>query len=618
MNAVSPRQAKDLRPGDVLDGWTLESELGGGGNGSVWLAKRPGTDEAALKVLKDRRFDRWPRFRDEVQVMQDLGDHPGVLPLLAANLPTSRTELAWLATPRATKLTDAIASDSELDVMVAAFASYGATLAALTLRGISHRDIKPENLFRLGKEWVVGDFGLVDYPGKPAVTAPGRRLGPLFFIAPEMLREPDSSDGSLADVFSLAKSLWAVATGQRYPPEGQIGADIPSHQVGSWFQAAPPRSLALTLLLERATHAEPAQRPSMAEFASQLADWPKQPRNTDDSARRELQHRTVDRLAQLLSTSLDPEGDAEAQRYLASVMPKALEAGQEFRRKYQSDATDRVREQREEYFAGDGVKGVLHLCDSPWPGSLTDVDDFARVILARSAAEREAELYRAHQVLLGRPLWWMQIVALGGLLQLVGQEGCEPRATEMTQRQLRRVLLEFPDEEIFAASFRMQRSMIPAVARTVGLAAPLIEQRATAAAEVLSADEKLVWDTSPDNLCRIQVDNLMRQTMRTQTPWNVETLDAAAQDAKQALVRLPRPQIAWFGPAHDPWLESWSEASPLLEFALAVLTRDSSADPMVDRSAELREAVLDAEQGHHLLRPLARRIIERAGLDRWR
>jgi hypothetical protein len=186
----------------------------------------------------------------------------------------------------------------------------------------------------------------------------------------------------------------------------------------------------------------------------------------------------------------------------------------------------------------------------------------------------------------------------------------------MTQHQLRRVLLEFPDEEIFAASFRMQRSMIPAVARTVGLAAPLIEQRATAMAEVLSAGEKLVSDTSPDNLCRVQVDNLMRQTMRTQLLWNVETLDAATQEAKEALVRLPRPQIAWFGPAHDPWLASWSEVSPLLEFALVVLTRDSSADSMVDASAELRQAVLDAEEGHPALRPLARRIIERANLDR--
>ena len=332
---MSPRQAKDLRGGDVLDDWTLESELGGGGNGTVWLATHPGIGEAALKILKDRRGDRWDRFRDEVKVMQDLGEQARVLPLLAANLPASPRELAWLATPQATKLADAIDSDSELDVVVAAFASYAATLAALATRGISHRDIKPDNLFRLGDEWVVGDFGLVDYPGKPAVTAPGRRLGPLFFIAPEMLRKPDSSDGSLADVFSLAKSLWAVATGQRYPPEGQIRAEIASHQVGGWFQAAPPRSLALTLVLEGATHAEPERRPSIAEFASQLADWPNQPRNADDIARRELQHRAVDRLADLISTSLDPEGDAEAQRYQASVMPKAVAAGQEFRRKFQ-------------------------------------------------------------------------------------------------------------------------------------------------------------------------------------------------------------------------------------------------------------------------------------------
>lgn len=227
---------------------------------------------------------------------------------------------------------------------------------------------------------------------------------------------------------------------------------------------------------------------------------------------------------------------------------------------------------------------------------------------------RDHQLFRASQILMSRPLWWMEVVAVRGLLQLVGQEGCEPRATEMVREQLGRVVLEFPDLEIFRAAFRMQRSMIPAVARTVGVAAPLIRQRATGLADLLSAGEELVLDTSTENLCRVQVDNQMRQLMRTLTPWTIETLEHAAREAQEALDRIPIPPIPWFGPAHDPWLASWSEVSPVLECGLAVLAREPMGDPFITAVPELREAVVAAAQGHSLIRRYAQLIAGRAGL----
>jgi serine/threonine protein kinase len=45
------------------------------------------------------------------------------------------------------------------------FATRKTGLADLAEEGISHRDVKPENLFRLDDAWVIGAFGLVDYPG---------------------------------------------------------------------------------------------------------------------------------------------------------------------------------------------------------------------------------------------------------------------------------------------------------------------------------------------------------------------------------------------------------------------------------------------------------------------
>jgi serine/threonine protein kinase len=111
---------------------------------------------------------------------------------------------------------------------------YALTLAGLAAKGIGHRDLKPENLFRHEGRWVIGDFGLATYPGKEPITVGERRLGPLYFIAPEMLREPDVADAGPADVYSLAKTLWALASGQRYPPEGQIRVDVADHDLGQW------------------------------------------------------------------------------------------------------------------------------------------------------------------------------------------------------------------------------------------------------------------------------------------------------------------------------------------------------------------------------------------------
>jgi Protein kinase domain len=599
------------RKGQIVDGWQLKSWLGGGGNGNVWRARHSEHGVAALKILKSRDRDRWQRFRDEVKIMREHRDHPGVLRLIADSVPKSTNRPAWLATPIATPLVKALGGGSELPAVVAAFASYARTLAELASEGASHRDIKPDNLFRLDDAWVLGDFGLVDYPGKRTITAPGRRLGPLFFMAPEMLATPDTADGSLADVYALAKSLWAVATENRYPPGGQIRAELPDQRIGTWFESNPPGSLDLTLLLEQATIAEPDRRPSMAELADRLAEWSKQPRNVDDLAARELQRRAVDRLGERLATSFDADAAEETRRYLSTTIPRFLAEGQAFRQRFRQDAAAQADAQHEAYLADAGVKGVLHLADSPWVGSISDGRDLGRVVLARPPSERPQQLLHLRQVLLGRPLWWMQITALIGLLELIGQDGCEPDATEMTRHQLRRVLLEFPDEPIFAASFRMQRSLIPAVVRLVGLGREAIERHSTALTGVLMASERLLFDVGTENLARIRVDDFMRHQMRADPILAVEKLDATAHEAADLLQRMPIPDSPWFGPLDDPWLESWQEVSPLLHWGLHVLAADSRGDEFLKSDPDLLDAVANAAEGHELLRMPARKLRDR-------
>jgi serine/threonine protein kinase len=126
--------------------------------------------------------------------------------------------------PIAEVVSDALGESPMLNDVVKAVSTYAATLARLAEQAVHHRDVKPANLFRLGDEWVIGDFGLVTFPGKDAATEPGQKLGPANFVAPEMVQDATQAKAGPADVWWLAKTLWVLATGQTGPHPGSFGS----------------------------------------------------------------------------------------------------------------------------------------------------------------------------------------------------------------------------------------------------------------------------------------------------------------------------------------------------------------------------------------------------------
>src|SRR5207245_8454163 len=174
--------------GQRLGSWKLLKIIGGGGNATVWEAGGDDGAIAAVKVLvrTDPSSEAYRRFRDEIAALRTLGEIPGVLPLLDAHLPAAPSEAhpAWLAMPKAESLRSALGDAPLLRTVVGAVTSIGRTLARLAEERMFHRDIKPANLYRLGGEWVIGDFGLVEYPDKEALTATDRRFGPIYFVPP--------------------------------------------------------------------------------------------------------------------------------------------------------------------------------------------------------------------------------------------------------------------------------------------------------------------------------------------------------------------------------------------------------------------------------------------------
>ncbi|MGH2739855.1 MAG: protein kinase domain-containing protein [Actinomycetota bacterium] len=159
--------------GQTIGPWRLNRLLGSGANAEVWEAGNERGDIAAVKVLHRVAPDSEPykRFRDEISILREVGDLPGVLPIVDFHLPDkpSRGNPAWLAMPVATPIRKAL-SEASVETVVDAVASIAETLSGLAMRGVFHRDIKPENLYQHGKHWAVGDFGLVEFPSKEAVT----------------------------------------------------------------------------------------------------------------------------------------------------------------------------------------------------------------------------------------------------------------------------------------------------------------------------------------------------------------------------------------------------------------------------------------------------------------
>jgi hypothetical protein len=126
-------------------------------------------------------------------------------------------------------------------------------------------------LFILNENPLIGDFGLVDFPGKDAITTKIEILGPLFYVAPEMMQNAENIPAGPADVYSLAKTLWVLASGNRYPLQGEQRIDNSPLRLSTYCRHE--YAHILDMLMERSTSFEPELRPTIKEFSKELSEW---------------------------------------------------------------------------------------------------------------------------------------------------------------------------------------------------------------------------------------------------------------------------------------------------------------------------------------------------------
>jgi|688.fasta_scaffold240839_1 serine/threonine protein kinase len=275
-----------LSEGSQLGKWTLVTRLGKGGNGVVWECQDSHGNRAAIKVLKsdlleytrktgeqERRSKRKKRFIDEIQFLRQC-NVDGIIPLIDSYLPEtpSTTNPPWLVMPIGESLPVYLSKKKrEFQDVVQIFRELACTLVGLHAKNITHRDIKPENVLIIDGVPFLSDFGLVHFVEKDPNTTESEILGPLFYLAPEMMGQSTEVNPKSADIYSLAKSFWVSATGQRFPLPGEQRVAIPALRLSTYI--TDPRAQLLDKLIDKCTRHSPQERPTANEIWQELTAW---------------------------------------------------------------------------------------------------------------------------------------------------------------------------------------------------------------------------------------------------------------------------------------------------------------------------------------------------------
>jgi serine/threonine-protein kinase len=217
-------------PGPSLEGtrigpYRLEHEIGRGGMGAVYLARRSDVDKrVALKLVAGgiASPDRVQRFLFERRVLAQL-EHPDIARLLDAGIAEDGTP--WLAMEyvEGTRIDEwcdrrALSIDHRLEL----FERVCLAVAHAHRNLIVHRDLKPSNILvtEQGDPRLV-DFGiakLLDPAGLESVTRTGVQPMTPEYASPEQLR--GEAITTATDVYQLGILLYLLLTGAH--PHGVV------------------------------------------------------------------------------------------------------------------------------------------------------------------------------------------------------------------------------------------------------------------------------------------------------------------------------------------------------------------------------------------------------------
>lgn len=234
----APPSPSILIPGSKFGSYEIDSRLGSGGMGEVYLARDPRLErQVAIKILPEQ-FESDPawveRFQREAKAASAL-NHPNILTVhdigSAEGHHFIATEFVDGVTLRAMISADTLALNMRIEVAIQIADALDAAHRAM----IVHRDIKPENImvrrdglvkvldFGIAKFLAATDPNLLSLSNKPFRTGPGMVMGTVRYMSPEQARRQDSDHRG--DIFSLGVVIYELLTG-RLPFSGSTDVDV--------------------------------------------------------------------------------------------------------------------------------------------------------------------------------------------------------------------------------------------------------------------------------------------------------------------------------------------------------------------------------------------------------
>ena len=220
----------EVRTGSVLAGFRVESLLGEGAMGTVYLAEETSTGQrVALKLLapdlaRDERFRR--RFLRETELAMSLR-HPHIVRTLGSGEEDGALYLA-MAYVDGSDLREVLRREGRLEPgrAVDLVEQVADALDAAHGEGLVHRDVKPGNILVTsgteGDHVYVCDFGLARHVSSvSSLTGERGFVGTIDYVPPEQI-EGGTIDGR-ADLYSLGCVLYECLAGERpYDRESEL------------------------------------------------------------------------------------------------------------------------------------------------------------------------------------------------------------------------------------------------------------------------------------------------------------------------------------------------------------------------------------------------------------
>ncbi len=241
----------NLKPGDPIDRYVVESVLGVGSMATVYGVRHSALDKRyAVKLLHTDDKGLQERLMREGRLQASL-EHPNIArvddvfihqgaPALLMERVDGPDLYQWLHSYKPT-----------LDEALAVFGGILSGVQVAHNAAVTHRDLKPGNiLMHLAPDGTlvpkVLDFGLakaLDPKGTNKTTA-GEPLGTPWYMAPEQIKDASKAD-QRADIFSLSCILYEMVTGTvcfgeddvletyrriatgAYPPPRDFVSDLP-------------------------------------------------------------------------------------------------------------------------------------------------------------------------------------------------------------------------------------------------------------------------------------------------------------------------------------------------------------------------------------------------------